>query len=75
MAAKWIAEVFKHGSFKKRRVFRTVEQAVAFANDWHDSHYGCDVQIITPSGRIHQTNTNGNQSAASIIADEARKSY
>jgi len=64
MTAKWIVEVWRHGSFKKRRTFRTSDDAVRYANDFHDVHYdenGWDVQIITPSGDCHQTNTNGNE--------------
>ncbi len=64
MKNAWIAEVWRHGSFRKRRKFTSRDQAARFANDWHDDHYaedGWDVQIITPAGLCQQTNTNGNE--------------
>jgi hypothetical protein len=60
-------ECFKNGDFKKSRRFKTADQAIRFANDWHDSHDGVwDVQIITPSLQVHQTNRNGNTQLGSI---------
>ena len=63
-AQKFVVEVYRNLSYHKRRVFATRADAVRFANDWHDTHYddshSWDVQIVH-DGKIHQTNTNGNE--------------
>lgn len=69
-ARRYTVECFRNGSCKRSRKFKTVEQAVDFANDFNDDHAdegGWDVQIVTPAGAVHQTNINGNQSIDSII--------
>ncbi len=66
MPGKFVVEAFKDGSMKKRRSFRTAEEAVTHANDFLDSHYdesGWDVQVITPTTGIHQMGINGNNTA------------
>jgi hypothetical protein len=75
MTNPYRVECWRGGICRKIRKFTTAEKAVNFANDWHDEHEGIwDVQIITPSNSIHQTNRNGNTKLASLllnIEDEA----
>jgi hypothetical protein len=60
-------EVIRGFRLLKSRKFKHADDAIRFVNDWYDQHEEDDaVQIITPSGAIHQTNTNGNTAYGSI---------
>lgn len=63
MTNPWIVEVFTNGRMTNRRKFTTAERAVSYANDMHDRQSGRDIQIISPTRVIYQTNPNGNTDA------------
>jgi len=65
-APKFIVEVYKRGSYMKRRVFKTAQAAVNFSNDFYDRFGDTDrwsLQVITPTTGIWQMSTNGNATA------------
>jgi len=64
----WRVECFHRGLCKRSRKFGSAEAAVNFANDFLDEHYEqrWDVQVITPSNRIHQMGINGNNTTSGM---------
>jgi hypothetical protein len=60
---KWIVEIYRNGSYRKRRVFRSREEAIGFINDWQDDHDEhpdpWDLQIVHGTV-VEQTGINGN---------------
>lgn len=62
MKEQFVIEIFRHGFYKRRRVFRSREAAVAFVNDFQDDHCGdsgYQLQLVH-NGRIEQFGINGN---------------
>ena len=60
-ADKFIVEVFRHGSYIKRRVFTLRAKAIDFVNDFQDEHCdeGYQLQMVH-NGQIEQFGINGN---------------
>lgn len=62
MKRTWRVECFHGGLCKRNRKFTSPDAALHFVNNFLDDHYEeqWDVQVVMPSGQVHQMGINGN---------------